>query len=82
VRVTFGGIICLATLNILLRKTVEFTFDCCFLAPCELALGNGAKSNLKEIWKGKAYEEFREKMATDRYLTEFCRKRLSIYYTE
>ncbi len=55
---------------------------CCRDYNGELALGNVSESSLKEIWKGKAYEEFREKMATGRYLSEFCRKCLSIYYTE
>jgi radical SAM protein with 4Fe4S-binding SPASM domain len=46
---------------------------CCFDKDAEYRMGDLKKQSFKEIWRGKAYEEFRKRLFSERKEIDICR---------
>lgn len=52
---------------------------CCRDCNAELVLGNVADSTLREIWNGKAYQDFREQMMSGEFNNTICAPCMRLY---
>ncbi len=55
---------------------------CCRDYNAENVMGNVKDASLEEIWNGKAYQTFRERMVSGDYQNKICGPCMDLYYTE